>query len=56
MRPALKAWGVYFAAVLLGFAPVPPVSVAEVPKAKKADTAGAARILSDCRREGPRPA
>jgi CubicO group peptidase (beta-lactamase class C family) len=28
MRPALKAWGVYFAAaVLLGFAPVTPVSV-----------------------------
>src|SRR4051794_13008959 len=41
MRPALKAWGVYFAAaVLLGFAPVPPVSVAEAPQAKKADTAG----------------
>jgi hypothetical protein len=28
MRPALKAWGVYFAAaVLLGIAPVPPFSV-----------------------------
>ena len=37
MRPALKAWGVYFAAVLLGFAPVPPVSVADWTAANLSD-------------------